>query len=207
MHISILLYIFYTHAPRLLPYLLFCTPFCLHLLLPSPAPLVCSRRGAFSRLLACPHRRVGAATGRRPLPLDSDYDSDLTRARQSGMALLVWGSRLASGSGDHSIKVWTTGPGPEWYLPLRPFSRAPVNLKVLVSRLPLPPASPLFLHLSRPLFPAPSPASLSCPPLPLPSPSAGGLTFRFFAFPVEIAGIVGRHQHKVGCLGRRAPPL
>ena len=28
--------------------------------------------------------------------------------------LLVCGSRLASGSNDHSIKVWTMGPGPEW---------------------------------------------------------------------------------------------
>ena len=28
--------------------------------------------------------------------------------------LLVCGSRLASGSGDCSIKVWTMGPGPEW---------------------------------------------------------------------------------------------
>ena len=29
-------------------------------------------------------------------------------------ALLVCGSRLASGSDDRSIKVWTMGPGPEW---------------------------------------------------------------------------------------------
>ena len=29
-------------------------------------------------------------------------------------ALLVCGSRLASGSGDRSIKVWAMGPGPEW---------------------------------------------------------------------------------------------
>ena len=28
--------------------------------------------------------------------------------------LLVSASRLASGSGDRSIKVWTMGPGPEW---------------------------------------------------------------------------------------------
>ena len=30
------------------------------------------------------------------------------------LALLVCGSRLASGSGDGSIKVWTMGPGPDW---------------------------------------------------------------------------------------------
>ena len=45
-------------------------------------------------------------SGQRRRELDGHDDSI--------RALLVCGSRLASGSDDRSIKVWAMGPGPEW---------------------------------------------------------------------------------------------